>query len=141
MVRIVDEQILKQNNGKPFLLQVWSKLGNMVFERPMMEPCTNWNSSDNIFLFSEDSNCENVWLVKLSIEKEPVVFKFVMPSHVIRGHENSKWDGKNYHIPDDVIGHSWPEPSGGTIDNDAAPMFVSPVNGEESYLDSTMKKE
>ena len=79
LLRIVDDEIRAQNQEKSFLLQVWSRYGNMVFEKPMANPCTNWNISENIFVFSEKVDCETVWLVKLSLEKEPVVFKFNMP--------------------------------------------------------------
>ena len=79
LLRIVDDEIRAQSQDKSFLLQVWSRYGNMVFEKPMKEPCTNWNISENIFVFSEKVDCKTVWLVKLSLEKEPVVFKFNMP--------------------------------------------------------------
>ena len=92
LLRIVDKDILTLNQDAPFLLQVWSRYGNMVFEKPMMQPCSNWNISENIFIFSEEVNCSTIWLVKLGLEKEPVVFKFMMPNDVIEGQANSKWD-------------------------------------------------
>ena len=79
LLRIIDKDILALNKKAPFLLQVWSRYGNMVFEKPMMRPCSNWNISENIFIFSEEVDCSTIWLVKFILEREPVVFKFAMP--------------------------------------------------------------
>ena len=106
----------------------------MVFEKPMDRPCTNWNISENIFVFSEKVDCEIVWLVKLSLEKEPVVFKFNMPAAVIEGQANSKWDKgrKNYIIDED---HPLETPNqAGTI-NDENLNKLDSIFNEESVRD------
>ena len=35
LVEIKDKTIIQINNGATFLLQVWTKKGDMVFERPL----------------------------------------------------------------------------------------------------------
>ena len=44
LVKIIDLTVLKENEGKPFLLQVWSIKGEMVFERSLSMPPANWNT-------------------------------------------------------------------------------------------------
>ena len=82
MVKINNEGIIGQNEGKRYLLQVWSINGVMVFEKPLDKPVVNWNISRNKLLFQEDTfNSSNeVYLVKLFIDKPPIVFKFSLPA-------------------------------------------------------------
>ena len=51
LVKIVDKTILQTNDGFEFLLQVWTKKGDMVFERPLNMPICNWNISGDKFIF------------------------------------------------------------------------------------------
>ena len=51
LVQIIDKIILANNNLQPFLLQVWTKKGEMVFEMPLDYPVCNWNISNNKFVF------------------------------------------------------------------------------------------
>ena len=51
LVEIIDKKILQNNNHQPFLLQVWTKKGEMVFEMPLDHPVCNWNISNNKFVF------------------------------------------------------------------------------------------
>ena len=83
MVKINNEDIIEQNEGKRYLLQVWSINGVMVFEKPLDKPVVNWNVSRNKLLFQEDvfnSSNNEVYLVKLFIDKPPIVFKFSLPA-------------------------------------------------------------
>ena len=51
-----------------------------MFEKPLDKPVTSWNVSRNKLLFQEDDNNPNlVYLVKLFLDKPPVVFKFYLP--------------------------------------------------------------
>ena len=81
MVKINNEDIIEQNEGKRYLLQVWSINGVMVFEKPLDKPVVNWNVSRNKLLFQEDNfdSSNKVYLVKLFIDKPPIVFKFSLP--------------------------------------------------------------
>ena len=55
LVKIIDETILDRMTRKAYLLQVWNKLGEMVFERSLNQPVANWNISGDIFMYQEDS--------------------------------------------------------------------------------------
>ena len=80
MVKISNEDIIAENGGRQYLLQVWSIKGELVFEKPMEKPVTSWNVSRNKLLFQEDDDNPNlVYLVKLFIDKPPVAFKFYLP--------------------------------------------------------------
>lgn len=54
LVKIVDPTILALNNGLPFLLQVWKRGGQLLFEKSMRRPVANWNIKKDKFLFQED---------------------------------------------------------------------------------------
>lgn len=53
LIQIVDETILQIHNGVKYLLQVWTKKGDMVFEKPLQQPVCNWNISEDKFIFQE----------------------------------------------------------------------------------------
>ena len=55
LVKIIDETILDRMTRKAYLLQVWNKLGEMVFERSLNQPVANWNISGDIFMYQENS--------------------------------------------------------------------------------------
>ena len=79
VVKIIDETILKENQNLPFLLQVWTKGGEMVFERPLQNPPTIWSISDNKLVYVEAENQKEITLAKLFKDKEAVLFKFTLP--------------------------------------------------------------
>ena len=90
MVKINNEDIIEQNGVKRYLLQVWSINGVMVFEKPLDKPVVNWNISRNKLIFQEDTfnGLNEVYLVKLFIDKPPIVFKFSLPAaREIREHQ------------------------------------------------------
>ena len=39
-----------------YLLQIWTNLGEMIFEKPLAKAISNWNISDNKFVFQEAMN-------------------------------------------------------------------------------------
>ena len=51
LVKIIDDKIYNNEDQHRFLLQVWSKHGEMVFERKLRQPISNWNISENKFIF------------------------------------------------------------------------------------------
>ena len=56
LIQVVNEEILKQLDKFEFLLQVWSIKGDLLFERRLRVPVSNWNISDNFFIFVSNSN-------------------------------------------------------------------------------------
>ena len=82
LVKIIDEFILKENNYLKYLLQVWSINGEMVFEKPLEKPPENWNISGDKLIYMTDNNSNEIHLVKLFIDKEPVLFKFDLPDGI-----------------------------------------------------------
>ena len=82
LVKIVDKYILKKNGNHPFLLQVWSIKGEMIFEKRMMKPPENWNISGNKLIYMEENNSNKIFLVKLFLDSEPVLFVFELPEGI-----------------------------------------------------------
>ena len=92
LIKINDEEIKKQSGGKTFLLQVWTEAGEMVFERPMETPLTNWNIAGDKLIFMEDKNAREIFIVKLFTNKQPILFKFTLPENLTEGLVNSNYD-------------------------------------------------
>ena len=65
LLKIIDKSIKRKNGGLPFLLQVWNKRGDMIFERALEKPCCNWNISGDVFLFQEEPHLPEIYLLKL----------------------------------------------------------------------------
>ena len=92
LLRINDRKILEYNDKMPFLLQIWTVNGEMVFEKSLKKPVANWNISDNKLVYMEENNSKEVFLVKVFVDKEPVIFKFNLPANLITDSINSQWD-------------------------------------------------
>ena len=92
LVEIVDETIQKVNDYRRYLVQVWTKKGDMIFEKPLNLPICNWNISGDKFIFQEESNKAEIYLVKLSLDKPSYLFKFKMASHVIKNRVNTYYN-------------------------------------------------
>ena len=92
LVKIVDKTILEVNKGMRYLVQVWNSNGDLVFEKPLSKPVCNWNISNNKFIFLEDCNSCDIWLVKLFMDKEPVLYKLTLPGGIIKDRENTYYD-------------------------------------------------
>ena len=69
IVEIKDKTILQNNNMHPYLLQVWSIKGEMLFEKPLMKPVVNWNISKDRLMFIEEIDSTTFYLVKLFPDK------------------------------------------------------------------------
>ena len=69
VVKIMDSEIIKESGGKEFLLQVWSELGEMVFEKALNRPPANWNLSGSNMVYAEETEAKEIHLVKLFIDK------------------------------------------------------------------------
>ena len=92
LIKIIDPAILAENQGKPFLLQVWTEKGEMIFEKPLLKPPANWNISGDTLLFLEETNAKEIMMVKLFLDKKPVLAKFSLPGDLTQGLVNSKYN-------------------------------------------------
>ena len=70
LVRIVDKKVLEINKGNRYLLQVWQKGGKLIFEKSLLTPCVNWNITSDTFIFQEDQEVPEIYLVTLKDEEE-----------------------------------------------------------------------
>lgn len=61
----MDEEIKAKNDGYKYLLQVWSKSGELIFEKSLRQPVCNWNISSNIFIFQEKIDSSEIHVVRL----------------------------------------------------------------------------
>ena len=64
----------------------------MVFEKPLLTPPANWSISGDKLLFLEETNAKEICLVKLFIDKKPILFKFRLPEDLTHGLVNSTYD-------------------------------------------------
>ena len=76
LIQIVDDRIFEINGKKRYLLQIWSKKGDMVFERSLLKPVCNWAIDKDKFLFQEEPDSREIYLVCLFIERAPFIYKF-----------------------------------------------------------------
>ena len=75
----MDEVALLMNNNMAYLLQVWNLQGECVFERSLENPVSNWNINGDIFMFQENSEDLDIWIVKLKNNKKAFVYRFRLP--------------------------------------------------------------
>ena len=103
LVKIVDEDILRINLGKRFLLQVWSSKGDLIFERSLTKPISNWNISQDKFCFQESRHSSDIYIVKLFLDRKPHLYKFCLPSEIISKGVNSRYDSnlERFIVPTD----------------------------------------
>ena len=73
----------------------------MIYEKSLARPVANWNISANKFVFLEDAASTEIHLVKLFSDKEPVLFKFVLPARMTEGKVICAYDSvtQNFIIP------------------------------------------
>ena len=64
----------------------------MVFERSLIKPPANWNISGNKLLYKEHATSDEIHLVKLSLKRQPVVFKIQLPKGLTHGLEKSRYE-------------------------------------------------
>jgi hypothetical protein len=102
IIEIIDKKILEYNDKKKYLIQVWSKRGEMIFEKPTHRPCCNFNINDNVFVFQEETDSPEIYVVKLHLDKKSILYKFTLPTSLTSSHHiNSYFDEKmdNFVIP------------------------------------------
>ena len=101
LVKINDDDIQANNNGCGFLLQVWTLKGEMIYEKPLDKPISNWNISEDTLLFTEEVDSTDVWLIKLFEDKQPIVYRFTLPNLHMSKKVNSVYDAEtqNFKIP------------------------------------------
>ena len=46
LLQIMDQEIIKNNNNMEYLVQVWDRKGQLIYERALHKPCSNWGVSD-----------------------------------------------------------------------------------------------
>ena len=76
----------------------------MVFERPLKQPPANWNISGDKLVYLEETNARVIHMVKLFVDKQPILFEFILPIDVTSGLVNSKYDydAHNFIIPQEM---------------------------------------
>ena len=94
LVKIIDKYILEENEDHPFLLQVWSIKGEMIYEKRMAKPPENWNINGNKLIYMEDNNSNKIFLVKLFLDREPVLFVFEVPEGISGDKKNSGYSAE-----------------------------------------------
>ena len=67
----------------------------------MEKPVANWNISRNKLIFMENTDSNVIWIVKLSMTTEPVVYKFTLSRDLVKDNVNSFYETakSNFHIP------------------------------------------
>ena len=61
------------------MLQVWTDEGELIFERALHKPVSNWNISEEKFIFQEDKDSEDIYVVRLFKKRQPLLFKITLP--------------------------------------------------------------
>ena len=61
------------------MLQVWAKNGELVFERKLDEPITNWSISTNKFMFQESNQPNKIFILILVNEGSPKMYDISLP--------------------------------------------------------------
>ena len=81
LIRIVDETIIRLNEGREYLVQVWRRGGTMVFEKSLVQPVCNWNITWDKFVFQQDPGEPIIYCVdfhRYRREERPKVYKFML---------------------------------------------------------------
>ena len=68
----------------------------MLFERAVSQPVSNWNISDEKFMFQECATDRHIWLVKLKPDSTPFIYKIALPTDVVEDPKkvNTFWNAK-----------------------------------------------
>ena len=64
----------------------------MVFEEPLRAPITNWNISNDKFIFQKSNDASSIFVVRLFMDESPIVFKFKLPKGITDKRVNSYFD-------------------------------------------------
>ena len=79
ILRINDENIIEKNGGKAFLMQVWTRKGELAFERKLDKPVDNWNISTDKLLFHETEDSDTLHVVKLRSQNTSTMWELKLP--------------------------------------------------------------
>lgn len=86
LLKITDPDFLTLNGESEFhirycyLLQVWSNKGQLYYERKMVQKPCMMNIIGKVVIFKEETESNNIFIVKLRSTKHPSLFKFTLPS-------------------------------------------------------------
>lgn len=86
LLRIVDPELIELNGKNKkgqlfkYLLQVWSQKGYLYYERKMAEKPCMMNIIGKVVIFKEDAEDNDVYVVKLRMQKHASLFKFTLPA-------------------------------------------------------------
>ena len=80
ITRIRDDGIIAKNGGKAFLMQVWTKKGELAFERKLDKPVDNWNISTDKLLFHETEDSDTIHVVKLRAQSTSTLYELKLPA-------------------------------------------------------------
>ena len=58
---------------------MWAKNGELVFERKLDEPVTNWSISTNKFMFQESNQPNKIFVLHLVYEGIPTLYEITLP--------------------------------------------------------------
>jgi len=92
LVKIINETVLRKNKDMKYLLQVWTNRGKMVFERPLREPISNWNISADKFVFQQTKKSNEVFVIRLFLDRPAIIFKINLPENFHKNRENATFD-------------------------------------------------
>ena len=76
----------------------------MVYERKLRQPISNWNISENKFIFQESKDVPIIYVVRLFLDKPPYIFKFNLPEKITKGRQNTVYnpDTERFEVPEEV---------------------------------------
>ena len=65
LVQIMDSEVRREHANMEYLLQVWTRKGEMVFEKPLAQRVHSWNISNNKFIFQEQKDSKDIYVIRL----------------------------------------------------------------------------
>ena len=99
ILRINDENIIRKNNDKEFLMQVWTKKGELAFEKKLDKPVHNWNISTDKLLFHETEDSDTIHVVKLRSQSTSTLYELKLPPGTFEDEIKSQLNEEVLNIP------------------------------------------
>ena len=87
VILAVGKDIKPQQRLTDYLLQVWDRQGQMLYERQLHRKLKNWGIFGDIFLFQEDNNKDDICFLKLRKDAPATLFTIEVDSN--------KWINEN----------------------------------------------
>ena len=69
LLHVVDDEIKALNENKSYLLQVWKRGGQLIFERPLTKSLWCWNMTSEKFVFQENRYRREIFLISLYMDQ------------------------------------------------------------------------